>query len=422
MLDLSAEAHDALRRHVVEPMVGRCVDREYGGFIVDFDERWRRGRVQDKTLEHAARTTLAFAWVHCAMPEVGCDRLVRHGCSFLQEAFWDDENGGFFAKVARDGRPLWDGMKHPHGVTYVAMAFLAAEPYLSGGEGLLWAHRALAWLDDVAWDRMHGGYWGSYRRTNERYPDGSILPTPDGRDVLGRTVGLKEANTLGDAIEMLTMFVKRSAEGGCAERLAWLIELVMGRLTDDTGILPYLYRRDWKAVPDAVRMGQQFQMIHRIIAGVSEDAAGTVARASALMNFALASGRHPRGGFSFAVSGDGRTWPSTGSSTDLRQWWVQLEAVRALHALAEHPLTSHDARVEYRRSRDEQWKFIRTHFFDNRRGGIFELPMNSGKSWRARLSHSHQRWTGAWPSRKTHGWKDPFHEVGTFLAVYGSEP
>ena len=57
--------------------------------------------------------------------------------------------------------------------------------------------RALAWLDDVAWDPTYGGYWGSFRRNNERYPDGAQLPTPDGRDILGLTPGFKENNTLG---------------------------------------------------------------------------------------------------------------------------------------------------------------------------------------------------------------------------------
>ena len=101
-------------------------------------------------------------------------------------------------------RDSWEGLKHPHAVTYAAEAFLLAEPYLPPGEGRLWARRALAWLDDVAWDPTHGGYWGSFRRNNERYPDGARLPTPDGRDVLGLSPGFKEMNTLGDAIETVS--------------------------------------------------------------------------------------------------------------------------------------------------------------------------------------------------------------------------
>src|SRR6185295_10905931 len=110
----------------------------------DFDDRWRLAGPQDKSLEHAARTTIAFALIDRAMPGQGYERLVLHGCAFLQQAMWDSEHGGFFARVDRSGRPLWDGLKHPHAVTYAAHAFQLAEPHLPPGDGLLWSERALA--------------------------------------------------------------------------------------------------------------------------------------------------------------------------------------------------------------------------------------------------------------------------------------
>src|SRR5579863_808984 len=133
------QARAALRAHVLEPLLARCVDQEYGGFLVDFDERWHPAGPHNKTLEHASRSTIAFALMDQAMPGQGCDRLVRHGCAFLQSAMWDSEHGGFFASVDRGGRPCWDGMKHPHAATYAARAFLLAAQYLPQGEGRLWA-------------------------------------------------------------------------------------------------------------------------------------------------------------------------------------------------------------------------------------------------------------------------------------------
>jgi len=416
---ISDQARAALWRHVVEPLVSRCVDREYGGFLVDFDERWRPAGPHDKTLEHAARTTLAFALLNRAMPGEGCDALVRHGCAFLQGVMWDAVHGGFFARVDRRGHPCWDGLKHPHAVTYAAEAFLLAEPCLPPGDGRLWAQRAMAWLDDVAWDPIHGGYWGSFRQSNERYPDGATLPTSDGRDVLGLTPGFKEINTFGDAIEMLTAFVRHGLGGRCAERLAWSVNLVVERLIDPGGVLPYLYRPDWRPVPDVMRVGQQFQMIHRLVAAAATNGAmGPVMRACELSDFCLTSARHPSGGFCTAVSADGRTWPATGPSTDLRQWWVQLEAAHALHVLATHEGIDHDARARYGRVRDEQWVFLSDHFFDTRSRGIWELAVESPGRWHGRLSHwLRPRPPGPEPLRKTHGWKDPLHEVGTFLAL-----
>jgi mannobiose 2-epimerase len=421
--EIAEQARAALRRHVLEPLLPRCVDQEYGGFLVDFDDQWRPAGPHGKTLEHASRMTLAFALVERAMPGEGYDRLVRHGCAFLQGALWDAAHGGFFAQVDRSGRPCWEGLKHPHAVTYATQAFLLAEPCLPPGEGHLWARRALAWLDDVAWDPDHGGYWGSYHRDNQRYPDGARLPTPDGRDVLGRTPGFKEINTVGDAIEMLTLCVGQGLGGCCTERLGWLIDLVVERLSGPAGVIPYLYWPDWQPAPDLMRVGPQFQLIHRLLdAAAVNGAMDPVARCCQLADFCLGSARHPSGGFCFAVSGDGRSWPSSGPSTELRQWWVQLEAVRALHALATHQGIDPSLRARYGQARDQQWAFLRDHFFDTRYGGIWELPVEPRTRWHGHLPRGlRPKPPGPRSLRKTHGWKDPLHEVGTFLALGQTE-
>jgi mannose/cellobiose epimerase-like protein (N-acyl-D-glucosamine 2-epimerase family) len=416
--EIAEQARAALRRHVLQALLPRCVDREYGGFLVDFDERWRPNGPHHKTLEHASRTTTAFALLDRVLPGEGCDRLVRYGCAFLQGAMWDSSYGGFFAQVDRSGRPRCEGLKHPHAGTYVAETFMLAERFLPPGEGALWVERARAWLDDVAWDPIDGGYWGCYRRDNERYPDGAYLPTPDGRDPLGVTSGFKEINTQSDAVEMLTLLADRGLERA-AKRLAWLLELVIDRLTDRSGTLPYLYRRDWRPVPDLARVGSHFQLAHRLAsAATTASGAAAVARGCELVDFALSAARHPAGGFCNAVTGDGRTWPATNPESDLRQWWIQLEALQALHVFANHEAVDRDARARYRRAREAQWVFVRESLCDARYGGIREFPLET----RPHVRHIAQ-WLRAEASprpRKTYGWKDPLHEVKAFIALgYG---
>jgi mannose/cellobiose epimerase-like protein (N-acyl-D-glucosamine 2-epimerase family) len=415
---IAEQARDALRRHVLKPLAPRCIDQEYGGFLVDFDEQWRLAGPQDKSLEHATRTTIAFALIDQAMPGEGYEQFVRHGCAFLREAMWDEAHGGFFARVDRSGKPRWEGLKHPHAVTYAARAFLLAEPHLPPGEGHKWAMRALAWLDDVAWDPTHGGYWGSYRRDNERYADGVRLPTPDGRDIFGLTPGFKEINTQGDAIELLTEFVVREAGARCDEHLKYLVDLTLGRLIQPHGVLPYRYLPDWRPVPDLARVGYQFMMArHLLMPAVIARAPSAVASARALVDFALAWARHPAGGFSFAVTADGRAWPATGQSTDLRQWWVQIEAVHTMHVLATHQALEPAARARYREARDAQWAFVQATLFDERHGGVRELPSEAAPSWLHRLGRFLQDLPAPVPPLKSHCWKDGSHEVGTFLAL-----
>jgi mannose/cellobiose epimerase-like protein (N-acyl-D-glucosamine 2-epimerase family) len=414
------QAGKALRRHVLEPLLAHCVDKEHGGFLADFDDRWQSIGSHEKTLEHAARTTGALALLDQAMPGEGCDRLARHGCAFLQEVMWDGKYGGFFARVDRSGRPMWDGLKHPHAVTYAALAFQLTDGLLPPGEGESWARRALDWLDDVAWDHRHGGYWGSYRRDNARYAAGDRLPTPDGRDTLGLSPELKEINTQCDAIEMLAHCTERGFGSGRANRLEWMLGLVADRLIDPYGVMPYAYRRDWRPAPDLVRTGFQFQMArHLAMAPPSRHRDDElVARSCQLVDFCLSSARHPAGGFCFAVSADGRSWPATGPSSDLRQWWVQFEAVHALHILSRHESVDRETRAKYLRALEEQWSFVRNHFFDEQYGGVRELPLDTalrrqfGTLW---------RWIFRRPTSpvllKSDPWKHPYHEVAALLAL-----
>jgi mannose/cellobiose epimerase-like protein (N-acyl-D-glucosamine 2-epimerase family) len=414
---LAEEAREALERHVIAAFVPRCIDKEYGGFLVDFDGRWRAMGPHEKSLEHAARTTTAFAELAAAMPGQGFEQLARHGCAFLREAMWDAREGGFYARVERSGRPLWEGFKHPHAVTYAARAFLLSQPFLEPGEGAIWAHRALAWLDDVAWDETDLGYWGAFRRDNTRYPDGAHLPTPDGLDPFGLSPGFKEINTQGDAIDVLKDFVKAEPDGGHEARLSVLVQLVCERLIQPRGILPYRYQRDWRPAPDLIRGGYQFQMArHVLCASNLVEAPSAVACTLAFVNFALAFGAHPDGGYCTAVGSDGRSWLTIDSSTDLREWWVQVEAVRTLHALANDARLDARARARYRACRDNLWVFVRDNLFDERYGGMRNI-VGPVMPWRRHMRRSLE---GAPPnvlSYKSHAWKDISHEVGVFLAL-----
>lgn len=414
-MSLAQQAIDALRRHVVTPYLTHCVDEEHGGFLVDFDEWWRPRGAHDKSLEHAARTTLCFVLLDRLLPGEGCDRLARQGFSFLTEAMWDRQHGGFFALVDRTGRPLWDGLKHPHGITYVARAFRLAGSIVPDAD--LWANRALDWLDTVTWDEGEGGYWGTYRRDLARYPIGSPLPTRDGKDPLVRLPNLKEINTQGDAIATLSAFVSRGAEGKCLERLDTLVRLVTERLIDPAGAMPFTFRRDWYPVAGLVWIGHQFQMARALAQAKCSPQLErqALARSRDLTDFCLSLARHQEGGFRFAVNADGCTWLEEGAPRH-RSWWVQLEAAHALHVLSQHEAVEPEARARYLGARDEQWAFVRERLLDTQYGGVHEFPREfSAKPARRRFLRRRQ---GPFATgRKSHAWKDPFHEVELLIAL-----
>ena len=407
-----------LRRHVVDCLVPVCRDESYGGFLVDFDDRWRPTGPHVKTLEHVARTTASFARLHRLFPLEGLDALAARGIEYLKDTMWDHANGGFFTAVHRSGEPCYDGLKHPHGHAYVNFALVSATELLPNLEPEKWIGRTMGWLDDVAWDTAHGGYWGSYRRDNTRYEGDTALPTLNGRDPLAVSTGFKEINTLGDSFEMLLMLDARSSVHLNRERLAWMEELVCTRLVRANGAVPYLYHRDWSVALELPRVGYHFQLVRHLLRADALHSSDCALAETALriVTGALARARHPDGGFVLALAEDGRHWPTAGGLADERQWWVQFEALHAFHLLANHRALATGCQTRFAQCRDEQWRFIADCLLDERYGGVREVPLVSTAPWL-----QPRKWAQAWRGRpqapKTNGWKDPWHEVSCLLSV-----
>jgi mannose/cellobiose epimerase-like protein (N-acyl-D-glucosamine 2-epimerase family) len=403
---------------VIDPLKTGCIDERYGGFLVDLDEQWRPTGPHHKSLEHTARTTAAFARLHHRFPDEGLDALAARGCRYLQEVMWDSHNSGFFSSVTRSGEPRHLGLKHPHAHTYALMALAYASPLLPDGEAEDWIRMTLSWMDDVAWDASAGGYWGSYTNDNIRYETGDQLPTDDGRDPLGTANGYKEVNTLSDSVEMHIVLLKTNSPSASPDRLRWLCDLVT-RLMRPNGTLPYLYDRNWGLSADVVRVGYHFQMARHLLEAADAlegDTQRYVHAARRMTEAAFEGAQHPSGGLVFAMAEDGRRWPNDGGPSDARQWWVQLEAVHALHLFAGRSSLELAPRQTFAAQRNRQWDYVFDYFLDAHHGGVREFPLQPPRPlWQSVIDRLSGHGRTAAP--KTSGWKDPWHEVGCLLAL-----
>jgi mannose/cellobiose epimerase-like protein (N-acyl-D-glucosamine 2-epimerase family) len=397
----------------VTPVIERTLDHEHGGFLVDLDATLRPVGPHRKTLEHAGRTTLGLARLHADHPDGGYGPLVRHGCDFLTEAMWDHDHGGFYALVERDGTPAWDGLKHPHGVTYAARALLLAADVLEPGAGREWARRSLAWLDDVAWDPSAGTYAGSFRRDGTPYREGDVVPTEHGSDPLGVPLGFIEMNTASDGIGMLVDLVP----AGVADpaRLDTLVERVVATV-QPPGVLPYLFHPDWTPAPALVRTGHQFQTVRRLVAAgaVLGDRGRAAAVAHRIGAFGLRAARLPDGSYPTDMGPTGWWWASPEPDPRRCQWWVQLEALDAACLLARQAATD-DERVHLDWVRTTGWRTFVDRYVDHDRGGTYELPHAATDHVGRRRGRVGDRPGAA----KTHGWKDISHEAAVLTDLAG---
>lgn len=409
---LADELERVLFREVLDAEWPATKDLDCGGYLTDLDRRWRPAGPQSKSLEFIARHMRAYARAAIAYPGRGYDEAARHGFAFLTEHMWDAANGGFYTVVDRRGAPLEQGRKHPHGHLYVVDGAIAMAPLVGESLARDWAMRAFAWLEDVAWDVEHGGYWGYFERDNTRIRAEGKKPW-EGFDWIGSPLETKDFNVLGDALATVNGLAttgwandegaKTGVGDRAAARLIWHTDLFLDRLLPLWPVTPFLYTRDWRMAPDILRAGQVFQ----VIAALLEAAANTgrwdeaMAGCCRLRDTAERFFAHRDGGFVFAKSV--YEWPLRGADLTARErsWWVQTEAARGGLLLALLKPEDAGRRAAFAR----QWVFIEQQLIDPRFHGFYESA-EQGHRWR-------RHWLGRAPSalNKLNMWKDASHET-----------
>src|SRR5262245_42109009 len=94
----------------------RSIDRDYGGFLCDFDYRWKPSGPHPKMLGFQARrtTAAALAAVHCPdLPDLR--DAVMSGIRCLEDTMWDRRYGGWHQLLDRRGQSCGRAVKHGHG-------------------------------------------------------------------------------------------------------------------------------------------------------------------------------------------------------------------------------------------------------------------------------------------------------------------
>ena len=398
---------DVLRRYVLEPWFPRCIDREHGGFLCDFDIAWKDVGPHEKLAEFQARQTLCVAEAARVYPALSHFReAALCGFRFLADVQWDREHGGWFHRVARDGTPLQHGAKHTHGFAYAIVACLAVHALTGEREPLDLALAGADWVERHAYDTVHGGYFGPMTRTGAVIRDRDPAVWNQPVDWLGLKLGAKDANIATDMLETLAALAAVESGTAAASRLAELTHLFETRLVQSNGALPYEFTADWQPYPSLERTGYLLQGAHRLIrlsrSGMASEGAGNAAYR--MIEHAIAARwDNRRGGFREMGPHDGAPEPAGGDKC----WWDQWEGLRAL-------VDAHDggAHPKFRPYLEAHWRFIRRYTLDDRNPGTFWYSTEGFNAW--------QRWArpkSFAPQRSAKGeiWKDASHEARALM-------
>jgi mannobiose 2-epimerase len=384
----------------------RCVDRDQGGFLCDFDHRWRPAGPQLKMLEYQARQTLTAARCATRAPDQSPLReAARHGFRYLKDRMWDESLGGWYRLLDRTGAPLEGAAKHGHGTGYAISACVACYELTGDPECLELAKRGFAWLEDHAHDSRHGGYFVFYRQDGTPILSGTQGPASgEDRDPIGTPIGFKDANTTSDLLKCFADLYRVWPDALVRTRLAEMLGILRDRLVVAPGVMHLYAHPDWTPLPDFVRYGQVLRSAHHLL--FAADALGgsagptteRVARSmvDTLLRIAWDS---RRGGFHLAGSSLGPAHiEDIVVFVPYKCWWLQADGLKVLLAMARrHPADA----ARYLEHFARLWDYIKACVIDARHGGWRSAGLDTTPEARRRP--------------KATMWKDASHEVDALL-------
>ncbi len=159
-----ATVEDHLYNGIIPFWFARALDKEYGGFLTNFDEQGKALPCPEKYVNTQCRLIWWFSTLKRRLPQTpGAAEMAARGVDFLLKYFWDEKYGGFYWKVKQDGSEL-DPSKIVYGESFCIYAL--SEYYLATGDsrGLDYASRTFDLLQKHCADTHYGGYFENVNR------------------------------------------------------------------------------------------------------------------------------------------------------------------------------------------------------------------------------------------------------------------
>lgn len=406
-----AAYREMLTKHVVDVWFPRSIDVQYGGFLCNYDRRWRDTGTDEKLLEFQARQTTTAAELLTLFPEnPSLRQAVAVGFEFLRGVMWDREYGGWHLRTDRSGAllPSDGGTKHAHGMAYATEACFAVYAANGDPDALNLGLASFEWTDANARDSVHGGYLGPMRRDGSRIGPAEASDTVD---VIGVPFGLKDMDVNKDMLGALSYAsnVHPQAERIRA-RTEELVAIMMKCFAEPLERPWFLFNADWTPAstywkPSEAVHGGGLLVEARSFAPNQDEVVDTAVR---LVRHSFAFGWNSsvgallfeRGAEPEASKRQRRNMP----------WWAQLEFLKA----AEYLTLLRPDDPDMRTARDAARSALRL-FLDEKYGGFTNLPLSQARL-RDRIFRR-PKWREA--SQKGYRWKDASHDGRALLRLAG---
>jgi mannobiose 2-epimerase len=322
---LAQRCRGLLDASIIRFYLPACVDSNQGGYF----EVLREGRFaagQDKFLTLQARQV----WFFSTLAAEGIKReqalgAARHGYDFLQRSFLDPTNGGYYSKVANDGRPT-DTRKHAYLNSFALYALAAYHRASGDAAALAAAQRLFRTLDARMHDATNGGYhefcYADWRPVNDPKEPGYV-----------GAMGTKTYNTHLHLMESFAELYRQWPDPALRGRLAELLVINTSTVLDaEHHCNVDAWDSDWRVVNTPRNLRASYG--HDVeCAWLALDAARALGQSPALLRRWAESlcATSLRFGYDSQHGGFFMGGPLGQPADDTRkEWWIQAEALVGL--------------------------------------------------------------------------------------------
>lgn len=391
------------KENLIEKYYPLNTDSVYGGFITSYTYDLKPASNQDKMIVTQARHIWSTAKAAEFYHDSSYVALARHGYKFLKDKMWDNEYGGFYTLVSREGKPKTE-MKEAYGNSFAIYALAALYKVSGDTSALNLAKKTFEWLENHSHDPIYKGYFQHLEKNGTPIKRPATHPSqPD--------LGYKDQNSSIHLLEAFTELYSVWPDPMVKERLNELLILIRDTIVTTKGYLQLFFTPDWKPVTfrdstkaailanrnlDHVSFGHDVETAYLMMEasealGIHDDKR-TMEIAKKMVDHALQNGwdKQPGGFYD-----EGYYFKNTKGITiirDSKNWWAQAEGLNTLLIFSD--LYPND-KWRYFDFFKKQWNYIETYLVDHQYGDWYEYGTDKVPDARTRL--------------KTHIWKATYH-------------
>ncbi|MGK7394626.1 MAG: AGE family epimerase/isomerase [Candidatus Cyclobacteriaceae bacterium M3_2C_046] len=360
------------------------VDSVHGGFLSSFNYKWEPVEPQVKFIVSQARHTWspAQAGLFFEGKNEMFAQVARHGFENLKNTMWDQEYGGFYDMLTREG-DLTEiaGEKRAYGNSFGIYALATYYKLTQDTAALNLAKKTFLWLEENSHDKTYGGYFQHLERNGD--PKDPAERVSGGSEDQS-TIGYKDYNSSIHLLEAFTELYHVWPDELVRERLEEMFYIVRDTMTTEKGFLKLFFEPDWTHVSyadsarevreanyrlDHVTFGHDVETAYLLLEashslGFEHDQE-TLDLAKKMVDHSLEKGwDEDLGGFYYEgyYFGD-----SVAIINPNKSWWVEAEGLNAL--LLMYSLFPDETR--YFEAFLKLWEYTKTYMIDEEYGGWY---------------------------------------------------